>query len=79
MSELHRVHVSIPLQVDLELWCARCSGPLLVYYERQEWPGGLDRAILSVEPCSHCISRGIADLVEAGEIKVEDGKIRRTT
>ena len=80
MSEPNRVHVSIPLQVDIELWCAACGGPLLVYYEHDE-QGDDDpvRELIKVEPCSRCIKRTIADMVEAGEIKVEAGKIRRTT
>ncbi len=78
MSELHRVHVSIPTEINIELWCSSCGGPLEFYWEHDE-QGNDDpvRELIKVEPCSHCLNRAIADLVEAGEIKIEGGKIRR--
>ena len=70
MSELHRVHVSTPTGINIELWCSGCSGPLEFYWLHDE-QGDDDpvRELLKVKPCRTCINRTIAAMVEAGEIK----------
>lgn len=77
MNEQHNVDISIPTVINIELWCANCSGPLQFHHDHVQDDDCAPREVLRVEPCSHCLNRAIADLVEAGEIKIEGGKIRR--
>lgn len=67
----------INARLVVELTCAGC-GSDLEFIRAEVGEIGRERDLVKIVPCSHCLNRAIADLVEAGEIKIEGGKIRRT-